>query len=279
MSEVARGTGPPQLPPPYYAKGDITLYHGDCLAIMAALPDECIDMVFADPPYMLSNGGVTCHAGRMVSVDKGAWDRSGGAAADHEFVCAWLSECLRVMKPDATIWVSGTHHIVFSVGFAMQKLGFKILNDIAWYKINPPPNLSCRYFTHATETIIWAARTAQSRHTFNYAEMKATANEPFDTAGKQMKSAWAIPPPGKREKTFGKHPTQKPVQLLNRILRASTKPGDHVLDPFVGAGTTAVAARVTGRACIGIDSERDYLQTAALRLEESDTLRRLRELR
>lgn len=279
MSEVALSAGPPQLPLPYYAKGDITLYQGDCLAVMAALPNECVDMVFADPPYMLSNGGVTCHAGRMVSVDKGAWDRSGGPEADHEFVCAWLSECLRIMRPDATIWVSGTHHIVFSVGFAMQKLGLKILNDIAWYKINPPPNLSCRYFTHATETIIWAARTARSRYTFNYAEMKATANGPFDDVGKQMKSAWAIPPPSKREKTFGKHPTQKPVQLLNRILRASTNPGDLVLDPFVGAGTTAVSALITGRACIGIDSERDYLQTAALRLEESDTLRRLCELR
>lgn len=273
MSEVTPGAGPPQLPPPYYAKGDITLYHGDCLAIMAALPDESADMVFADPPYMLSNGGVTCHAGKMVSVDKGRWDRSSGVQADHEFVCAWLEQCRRIMKPDSTIWVSGTHHIIYSVGFAMQKLGFRILNDIVWYKVNPPPNLSCRYFTHATEIVLWAARSDKTRHTFNYEEMKAASNLPFDGPGKQMKSAWAIPPPSKREKTFGKHPTQKPVALLTRIICASTVPGDMILDPFAGSGTTAVAAQVMGRACIGIEKEMEYLQLAALRLEEHSTLR------
>jgi len=254
---------------PYYAKNGIVLYRGDCIELMAQMPGECFDMVFADPPYMLSNDGVTCHAGKMVSVNKGAWDRSQGVERDHEFVMEWLAACRRVMKPDATIWVSGTHHIIYSVGFAMQKLGFKILNDIVWYKINPPPNLSCRYFTHATEIVLWAARSAASRHVFNYEEMKRLDNSPFDGPGRQMKSIWAIPPPGKEEKTFGKHPTQKPIRLLDRIIRASTVEGDLILDPFIGSGTTAIAAASNGRACVGIEIEQDYLALAALRLEEA----------
>lgn len=253
---------------PYYSQRDVRLYHGDCVEILQACKPESFDMVFADPPYLLSNGGITCHAGRMVSVNKGEWDKSRGVETDHEFVLEWLAACRRVMKPDATIWVSGTLHIIYSVGFAMQKLGFKILNDIVWYKVNPPPNLSCRYFTHASETVLWAAKSDRSRHTFNYEEMKETANEPFDGAGKQMKSIWAIRAPSNPEKSFGKHPTQKPLRLLNRIIRASTNRGDLVLDPFVGSGTTALAASINGRGCIGIDASEDYLRTAVLRLEE-----------
>ena len=136
----------------------IFLYHGNCLelldAIAAKYPEGRFDCIFADPPYFLSNGGITCHAGRMVKVDKGDWDKSRGPELNHEFNLEWLRRCQRVLKPHGTIWVSGTHHVIFSIGFAMQQLGFKILNDIAWEKPNPPPNLSCRYFTHATETLI-----------------------------------------------------------------------------------------------------------------------------
>ena len=253
---------------PYYDSSGITLYHGDCLEILPLFDEETFDMVFADPPYLLSNDGITCHAGKMVSVNKGEWDKSQGLEADHEFVMDWLSACRRVMKKDATIWVSGTQHIIYSVGFAMQKLGFKILNDIVWYKINPPPNLSCRYFTHSTEIVLWAAKSQKSKHTFNYEEMKATSNPPFDDAGKQMKSTWAIRAPGKDEKTFGKHPTQKPVRLLNRIIRASTNPGDLILDPFMGSGTTAISALANERRCVGIDADQEYLAMAALRLAE-----------
>lgn len=260
---------------PFYQSEGITLYLGDCLEILPLFEAETFDMVFADPPYLLSNNGITCHSGKMVSVNKGEWDRSQGVEADHEFVLRWLSECRRVMKPNATIWVTGTHHIIYSVGFAMLKLGFKILNDIVWYKVNPPPNLSCRYFTHATEIILWAAKSDKSRHFFNYEEMKATPNEPFDTAGKQMKNIWAIPPPGKEEKRFGKHPTQKPIRLLNRIIRASTKPGDFVLDPFVGSGTTALACLLNQRRCVGIDSSSEYLSIAALRLSERTIFKQL----
>lgn len=242
----------------------IYLYQGDCLevldAIAAKYPEGCFDMIFADPPYFLSNGGITCHAGRMVKVDKGDWDKSRGAEENHNFNRAWLERCQRVLKPNGTIWVTGTHHVIFSVGYAMQQLGFKILNDIAWEKPNPPPNLSCRYFTHSTETIIWAAKTEKSRHTFNYAAMKAVT-------GKQMKTVWRIPAPSKDEKTFGKHPTQKPVALVERCLLAATHEGDLVLDPFLGAGTTAVACYRQGRHFVGIELDYRYLWIAGQRLD------------
>ena len=173
---LADGAGlePRSLPAPVFRddKHHIRIYQGDCLEILAAMPADCVDLIFADPPYFLSNNGITCHAGRMVSVNKGDWDRSRGADANHEFNRAWLAACQRVLKPNGTIWVSGTSHVIHSVGFAMQQLEFKLLNDISWVKPNPPPNLSCRYFTHATETIIWAAKNKKSRHKFNYALMK-----------------------------------------------------------------------------------------------------------
>ncbi len=237
----------PGLPAPVFHERGIKIFHGDCLEILAAIPEETIDVVFADPPYFLSNNGITCHAGRMVSVNKGEWDRSRGPEANHEFNRAWLAACQRVLKPNGTIWVSGTSHIIHSVGFAMQQLGFKLLNDISWVKPNPPPNLSCRYFTHATETIIWAARSTKSRHRFNYALMKEI------NGGKQMKSVWEIHPPGREEKRFGKLPTQKPLALLDRILRASSNEGDIVLDPFLGGGTTLLTAFRLRRQAVGCD--------------------------
>jgi site-specific DNA-methyltransferase (adenine-specific) len=217
-------------------------------------------MIFADPPYFLSNDGITCHAGKMVSVNKGKWDKSRGADANHEFNRAWLAACQRVLKPNGTIWVSGTSHVIHSVGFAMQQLGMKLLNDISWVKPNPPPNLSCRYFTHATETIIWAAKNAKSKHTFNYKLMKEMAG------GKQMKSVWQMSAPEKSEKRFGKHPTQKPLALLTRIIQAATNFGDLILDPFAGSGTTAVAALRIQRAAIAIDLSEDYLDLGIRRL-------------
>src|SRR6266700_3575541 len=180
------------LPAPAFddPKHHLRIYQGDCLEILAQIPESTVDLVFADPPYFLSNGGITCHAGRMVSVNKGDWDKSRGPDANHEFNRAWLAACQRVLKPNGSIWVSGTSHVIHSVGFAMQQLGFKLLNDISWVKPNPPPNLSCRYFTHSTETIIWAAKNSKSRHTFNYRLMKE-ANR-----GKQMKSV--RPNPGRK---------------------------------------------------------------------------------
>jgi site-specific DNA-methyltransferase (adenine-specific) len=240
-----------RLPAPVFhdPKHHIKIFQGDCLEILAKIPEACVDLIFADPPYFLSNNGITCHAGRMVSVNKGDWDRSRGADANHEFNRAWLTACQRVLKPNGTIWVSGTSHVIHSVGFAMQQLDFKLLNDISWVKPNPPPNLSCRYFTHATETIIWAAKNKKSRHAFNYKLMKET------NRGKQMKSVWEVLPPTREEKLFGKHPAQKPVALLERIILASSNEGDLVLDPFMGSGTTLVSARRLRRVAYGCDFE------------------------
>jgi site-specific DNA-methyltransferase (adenine-specific) len=256
-----------------------TFYHGDCFEILDRLilqEPASFDMVFTDPPYFLSNGGVTCMSGRMVKVDKGDWDKSKGHQLNHEFNKRWLERCRALLKPNATIWVSGTHHVIFSVGFAMQELGFKILNHIIWEKPNPPPNLCCRYFTHSTESIIWGARDQKSKHTFNYAEMRRANN------GKQMKSVWrmgterlsapdiwTLSAAGKGEKMFGKHPTQKPVALVERCLVAASKRGDNVLDPFMGSGTSAVACATTGRRFAGIESGLEHFELAKKRLSAS----------
>src|SRR5713101_9726855 len=262
---------PSNLPAPVFddPKHHLRIYQGDCLEILAQIPDNSVDLVFADPPYFLSNGGITCHAGRMVSVNKGDWDKSRGVdrfavakndIATHEFNRAWLAACQRVLKPNGSLWVSGTAHVIHSVGFAMQQLGFKLLNDITWVKPNPPPNLSCRYFTHATETLIWAAKNKRSRHTFHYKEMRHLAG------GKQMKSVWTIPPPESWEKRFGKHPTQKPVALLERILLATSREGDLVLDPFMGSGTSTVAALRCCRSALGIELEASSISLSLSRL-------------
>ena len=175
-------------PPPFYASPDgrLRLYQADALELLRRMREESVDMIFADPPYFLSNGGVTCVGGRMVRVDKGGWDKSQGIIGDHNFNLLWLDQCRRILRPDGTLWVTGTSHNIHSVGYGLQVLGYKILNDIAWYKVNPPPNLACRYFTHATETILWAAKSAKSRHTFHYPLMKE------QNGGKQMQSLWHI---------------------------------------------------------------------------------------
>jgi site-specific DNA-methyltransferase (adenine-specific) len=256
---------PNSLPAPAFndEKHHLRLYHGDCLELLAQIPESSVDLVFADPPYFLSNGGITCHAGKMVSVHKGDWDKSRGPEANHEFNTAWLAAAQRVLKPNGSIWVSGTSHVIHSVGFALQQLGFKFLNDISWVKPNPPPNLSCRYFTHATETLIWAAKDKKSRHTFNYKLMKEI------NRGKQMKSVWEIRPPESWEKKFGKHPTQKPVALLERILLASTNEGDLVLDPFLGGGTTLVAAFRLRRHALGCELSAEFLSLSLGRLSSN----------
>lgn len=245
-------------------RAGVFLCEGDCLAVLdqiiARHPDGVFDAIFADPPYFLSNGGTTCKSGRRAKVDKGAWDESRGAEGDHEFNREWLRRCQRALKPDGTLWVSGTQHVIFSVGYAMQQLGFKLLNTITWEKPNPPPNLSCRYFTHSTETILWAAKSADSKHTFQYAAMRHA------NAGRQMKSVWRMKAPHGGEKQHGRHPTQKPVELIERCLLASTNPGDLVFDPFLGSGTTGVAAARNGRRFVGIEMNPSYLETARKRV-------------
>jgi site-specific DNA-methyltransferase (adenine-specific) len=234
------------------------LIAGDALSRMHALadahPDGLFEMIFADPPYLLSNGGISCKNGQMVSVDKGAWDKSRGYDKDYAFVHEWVSLCQRLLTRDGTLWVSGTHHVIFMVGHAMQATGMRILNNITWEKPNPPPNLSCRYFTHSTEIVLWAAKNKKSKHYFDYKAMKRA------NGGKQMKDVWRMTAPGKAEKTFGKHPTQKPIELMRRIVRASTRRGGLILDPFAGSFTTGVAALELGRKCVGIEREKSYVR-------------------
>ncbi len=278
-----REQAPNSLKASQFARGDgYVLYQGDSLSLLRQFDDQSFDMVFADPPYFLSNGGFTCQAGKRVPVAKGAWDASKGIEDDHQFTTDWLRECQRVLKPTGSMWVSGTQHVIFSVGFAMQKLGMKLLNTVTWYKPNASPNLSCRYFTHSTEILVWASPGGKGKlkHTFNYAAMKQ------ENGGKQMRDVWNLPrageeevtddgegriwsmlTPRKGEKAHGRHPTQKPLSLLERVIEASTPEDSLVLDPFNGSGTTGVAALKLGRRYVGIDLDADYLSLTERRLK------------
>ncbi|MFO0582087.1 MAG: site-specific DNA-methyltransferase [Anaeromyxobacter sp.] len=247
---------------------------GDCLEALEKLPPHSVDVAFADPPYHLSNGGTTCQSGRRVRVDKGEWDASNGVMADHAFQARWLQAVRRVLKPSGTLWVSGTQHVIFSIGFAMQELGYHLLNTVTWYKPNASPNLACRMFTHSTELILWASpsKSRPLAHRFNYKRMKE------ENGGKQMRDlwqmpeaegeqvVWSLPTPGPREKVHGRHPTQKPLALLERVLAASAAPGDLVLDPFSGSGTTGVAAVQSGCRFLGLERDEAYVDLAARRL-------------
>ena len=257
---------------PYYEKPRFTLYQADCLKLLPEIKENSVDMVFADPPYLLSNGGFTVHAGRRVSVNKGEWDKSNGLKKDFEFHLEWIRAVKRVLKPHGTIWISGTYHSIYQCGFALQVAGFHVLNDIAWFKPNASPNLSCRYFTASHETLVWARKDKNAKHIFNYQLMKngIWPEDALKKPGLQMRSVWSIGTPKNIEKRFGKHPTQKPSDLLRRIVLASTNKGNLILDPFTGSSTTGLAAYLYGRNFIGIDTERQYLDLSIKRFEELD---------
>ena len=251
-------------------KEQYELYTGDSFEILKNFADETFDMIFVDPPYMISGGGTSCQNGHLVSIDKGKWDKSGGIDADFDFHKRWLSECQRLLKPNGTIWVSGTYHSLYPCGFAMMQLKYHILNDIIWFKPNASPNISCRYFTASHESLIWARKNKKGRHNFNYKAMKE-GDFPKDFIKKpnlQMRSVWAINATPPEEKKFGRHPTQKPLALLERIIAASTSEGDLILDPFMGSGTTGVAAVKQGRRFIGVDNCAEYVELARRRIED-----------
>ena len=250
------------MPKPY------RLHCADCLEQLKSIPDNSVDMIFADPPYMLSNGGISCQNGKVVSVNKGKWDESQGLEKDFEFHKEWLAACKCILKPNGTLWVSGTYHSIYSCGFAMQLLGYHVLNDISWFKPNASPNMSCRFFTASHETLIWARKDKKSKHVFNYEAMKDGdfPRDPLKKPNTQMRSVWSIGTTGKNEKTFGRHPTQKPMDLLERIILASTNPGDIILDPFMGSGTTGVAAVKHDRRFVGIDMEQEFVVLAEKRI-------------
>jgi site-specific DNA-methyltransferase (adenine-specific) len=237
---------------------DFILFRGDCRKLVPEM-DGKFDMVFADPPYFLSNGGFTIHAGRPTCVDKGKWDKSKGLAGNTEFNREWLVACREKLTDNGTIWVCGTFHNIFSVATALTDLDFRILNAITWQKTNPPPNLSCRFFTHSTEIVIWARKSKKAPHRFNYDLMRLIAG------GKQMTDVWRMPAIAGWEKEQGKHPTQKPLAVVCRAILASTKENDRILDPFAGSSTTGIAANLLNRTFVGIETEREFIDLSIRR--------------
>ncbi|MCD6459230.1 site-specific DNA-methyltransferase [bacterium] len=250
----------------YFSEKGIRLYLGDAVETLKKLPEDSVDLIFADPPYNLSNGGFTCHAGKRVSVNKGNWDKSKGIDKDFEFHYSWINACKRVLKPQGTLWISGTYHSIYACGFALHKQGWHFLNDICWFKPNASPNLSCRMFTASHETLIWAKKEKKAKHIFNYQIMKKANwnGDIIKKPNKQMRSVWAINTPKNGEKKYGKHPTQKPQELLKRIILSSSNQDDIVLDPFCGSGTTGVLAIMHNRKFVGIDLEKEYLDNLAI---------------
>jgi len=244
---------------------------GDAVDVLMGLDDASVNYVFADPPYFLSNDGFTVKSGKAVSVNKGEWDRSRGFDEDLRFHERWISEILRVLKSDGTIAISGTYHSIYQCGFILQSLGCRVINEIVWFKPNGAPALAGRNFTASHETIIWASKGKKVKHTFNYQESRSW-NDPGDLllrAGKQMRSVWSIPNTPKREKIYGAHPTQKPLQLMNRLVALCTKSGDTVLDPFCGSGSTGVASVRQGRNFIGIELEEKFVSLSMRRISKA----------
>lgn len=235
------------------ANRDFTLVEGDCREILDSFNFK-FDMIFADPPYFLSNGGISCQAGKVVCVDKGDWDKANNQAEIADFNAKWISRCREKLADNGTIWICGTYHNIFSVASVLTDLDFRILNVVTWQKTNPPPNLSCRFFTHSAEFIIWARKSKKVPHFFNYELMRKLNGD------KQMTDVWRLPAIAPWEKTFGKHPTQKPLSIVARAILASTKEGAWILDPFTGSSSTGIAASLLRRRFLGIDREKAYLE-------------------
>lgn len=242
---------------------DFVLFNDDSLDLLDKL-DFKFNMIFADPPYFLSNGGISIQSGEIVSVDKGEWDKAAVLGDMDEFNFKWISKCREKLTSDGSIWISGTYHNIFSIATILTALKFKILNMITWVKTNAPPNISCRYFKHSTEFIIWARKEAKVPHRFNYGLMKQINDD------KQMTDVWRFPAIAPWEKSCGKHPTQKPLNLLTRIILSCTKPGDWILDPFAGSSTTGIAANLCGRNFVGIEKEIDFANISMNRRIEID---------
>lgn len=248
---------------------DFTLLHGDCFELLPQF-DFKFDMIFADPPYFLSNNGISYQAGKIVSVNKGNWDKGGTTEFIREFNHDWIALCREKLKDNGTIWISGTYHNIFAVANSLTDLGFKILNVITWAKTNPPPNISCRYFTYSTEFIIWARKWPKRPHQYNYELMRHI------NGGKQMTDVWRLPAIAPWEKSCGKHPTQKPLALMTRIVLSSTNPGAWILDPFAGSSTTGIAANLVERRFLGIEREQEYVELSRnRRLELEDYQKRV----
>lgn len=241
------------------------IHLGDCVEGMSKLPSGKIDVVFADPPYFLSNGGLSIRSGKVVSVNKGVWDSKAKCSDTKAFTEKWLRECHRLLKETGTLWVSGTEHNVFEVYEVIKRLGFKIINIIIWHKTDPPPLIYKSRFRFSYEYIIWAGKT--KRHFFDYEKM-------LSINGTEMDDVWTLPAVSKSEKLFGYHPTQKPECLLERIISCSSRPGEIVLDPFMGSGTTGAVAVRLGRKFVGFEKEKEYYEIAQARIQNAKTNKR-----
>ncbi len=236
------------------------LYHGDCIEVMKSMKDKTIDLIFADPPYFLSNGGLSINSGKVVSVDKGEWDKKTNYEDTRAFTNAWLKECYRILSNQGSIWISGTYHNIFEIEMELRTLGFKLINIVIWHKSDPPPLIYKNKFRFSYEMLIWAKKDI--KHTFNYEQMHKIEN-------KEMEDVWTLPAVQKSEKKFGYHPTQKPECLLERIILASSRVGDTVLDPFMGSGTTCYVAKKNGRKYLGIEKEESYFNIAEKRINRN----------
>ena len=234
------------------------LYNGDCIEILKRIKSNSIDLIFADPPYFLSNGGKSIHSGKVVSVNKGEWDDKTKYDDHIEFTKSWIQESFRVLKETGSIWISGTTHNIFDVKRILDEIGFKIINIVVWHKTDPPPLIYKNKMRFSYELIIWASKGL--KHTYNY-------NEMFKIDGKELEDVWTIPAVQKKEKQFGYHPTQKPEALLERIIKATSYPNDIVLDPFCGSGTTCFVAKKLKRKYIGIEKDEKYFNISKRRLE------------
>jgi len=255
---------------PYFETETEQLFLGDSFQLLKKVELESIDMIFADPPYFLSNGGITCHGGKQVSVNKASWDEGFTTKEKHNFNRKWIRLAKKCLKQSGSIWISGTLHNIYSIGMALEQEGFKIINNITWQKTNPPPNLACRCFTHSTETILWAKKDEKkAKHCFNYDLMKQMND------GKQMKDVWTGGLTKPSEKREGKHPTQKPEYLLEKIILSSTNKGDVILDPFCGSGTTGVVAKRYGRYFIGIDNSEECIELSKRRMSNQQEVLQL----
>ena len=269
----------PTLPtPPTFQSQDsvFSLYQGDCNEILKKFKGQ-FDLIFADPPYFLSNDGLSIQSGKIVSVNKGQWDKGENIDEIDTFNMRWITNAKEALKPTGSIMISGTYHNIFSLGRILQKLDFKILNIITWQKTNPPPNFSCRYLTHSTEQIIWARKSHKHKHIFNYEILKKLNGD------KQMRDVWSFPAIAPWEKANGKHPTQKPLSLLVRLILMASNEDSLICDPFSGSSTTGIAANLLHRRFIGIEQESEFIQMSIARKNELDLHRkdiesRIREL-